>query len=72
MGGENVGGYSDSTVDDALERAVGLQNDRARRQLFSYAATAPTTRSPTSRSTARTTSTRPRARSHSARASTAA
>jgi peptide/nickel transport system substrate-binding protein len=38
MGGENVGGYSDPTVDDALERAEGLQNDRARRQLFSYAA----------------------------------
>ena len=38
MGGENVGGYSDPTVDDALERAEGLQNDRARRQLFAYAA----------------------------------
>jgi peptide/nickel transport system substrate-binding protein len=38
MGGENVGGYSDPTVDDALERAEGLQDDRARRQLFSYAA----------------------------------
>jgi peptide/nickel transport system substrate-binding protein len=38
MGGENVGGYSDPTVDDALERADGLQDDRARRQLFSYAA----------------------------------
>ncbi|MET0554413.1 MAG: ABC transporter substrate-binding protein [Vicinamibacteria bacterium] len=38
MGGENVGGYSDPMVDDALERAEGLQNDRARLQLFSYAA----------------------------------
>jgi ABC-type oligopeptide transport system substrate-binding subunit len=38
MGGENVGGYSDPTVDDALERAEGLQDDRARRQLFAYAA----------------------------------
>jgi peptide/nickel transport system substrate-binding protein len=38
MGGENVGGFSDQAVDDALERADGLQNDRARRQLYSYAA----------------------------------
>lgn len=38
LGGENVGGYSDPTVDEALEASEGLQDDRLRRRHLSYAA----------------------------------